>query len=164
MSRDQPISSVIGGFLFLLIKEIKRNDLKGPQLSIRYWRISITLGSGIAGFNCIYVHFSILYSTIAQNPTEKAFLDSGKIVIQTNKWRACSYLLREIGFDEGEHVVDGDGFEGGARVELGHFVFLVDLRVCTSLLKRRYEMHEGIQDRRRARPISRRDVGGIGGK
>ena len=51
-SRDQQISYVIGGFSLLPIKEIKRNDLKGPKLSIRYWRISVTLGSGIAGFNC----------------------------------------------------------------------------------------------------------------
>ena len=31
---------------------VKRNDLKGPKFSIRYWRISVTVGSGIAGFNC----------------------------------------------------------------------------------------------------------------
>ena len=30
----------------------KRDDLKGLELSIHYQRISITLGSGIAGFNC----------------------------------------------------------------------------------------------------------------
>ena len=34
------------------MKKIKRNDLKGPRFSIRYWRIFVTLGSGIAGFNC----------------------------------------------------------------------------------------------------------------
>ena len=33
----------------------KRNDLKGPKLSIRFWRISVTFGSGIAGFNCICI-------------------------------------------------------------------------------------------------------------
>ena len=26
--------------------------MKGPYFSIHYWRISVTLGSGIAGFNC----------------------------------------------------------------------------------------------------------------
>ena len=31
-----------------------RNDLKGPRFSILYWRISVSLGSGIAGFNCIW--------------------------------------------------------------------------------------------------------------
>ena len=36
------------------IKELKRNNLKGPKFSIRYWRISVTLGSGIAGFNCTF--------------------------------------------------------------------------------------------------------------
>ena len=52
-SRDQQISSVIGGFSLLPIQRIKRNDLKGPRFSIRYSRISVTLGSGIAGFNCM---------------------------------------------------------------------------------------------------------------
>ena len=31
-----------------------KNDLKAPQLSIRYWRISVTFGSGITGFNCMF--------------------------------------------------------------------------------------------------------------
>ena len=31
----------------------RENDLRGPQFSIRYWQISITLGSGIAGFHCM---------------------------------------------------------------------------------------------------------------
>ena len=48
MSRDQQISYVIGRFLLLPINEMNRNDLKGPRLSIRYWRISFTFGSGIA--------------------------------------------------------------------------------------------------------------------
>ena len=52
LSRDQQISSVIGEFL--PIKEVKRNDWKGPKFSIHYWRISVTLGSGIEGFNCMY--------------------------------------------------------------------------------------------------------------
>ena len=32
---------------------MKRNEQKEPKLSICYWRISVTLGSGIAGFNCM---------------------------------------------------------------------------------------------------------------
>ena len=52
MSRDQQILSVISGFSLLPILEIKRNDFKEPRFSICYWRISVTLGSGIAGFNC----------------------------------------------------------------------------------------------------------------
>ena len=44
--------SVIGGFLLLPTKEIKKNVSKGPQFSIHYWRISVTLGASIAGVNC----------------------------------------------------------------------------------------------------------------
>ena len=44
--------SIIGGFLLLPIKELKKSDLKGLKFSICYWRISVTLGSGLAGFNC----------------------------------------------------------------------------------------------------------------
>ena len=36
-----------------------RNDLKGPQFSICYLRIFVTLGSGIAGFNCIQMSGAI---------------------------------------------------------------------------------------------------------
>ena len=52
MSRDQQISSVIGRFSLLPIYEIKSNVFKGLQYRIRYWRIFVTLGSGIAGFSC----------------------------------------------------------------------------------------------------------------
>ena len=38
-------------FLLLKIHERKRNNLKGTQFSIRYWRISVTLGSDIAQFH-----------------------------------------------------------------------------------------------------------------
>ena len=52
MSRDQQISSVIGGFLSLPISAIRRNAKKGLKFIIRYKRISVTLGTGIAGRNC----------------------------------------------------------------------------------------------------------------
>ena len=44
--------SVIHRFSLLPIKEMKKNDWKGPKFGIRYWRISVTFESGIAGFNC----------------------------------------------------------------------------------------------------------------
>ena len=60
MSRDQQISSVIGGFSLLPIYEVKRNDSKEPKFSIYYWRISVTLGSGIAGLNCTEINCNLL--------------------------------------------------------------------------------------------------------
>ena len=41
-------------FRYCQFKDIKRNDLKGPRFNIRYWRISVTLRSGIAGFKCMW--------------------------------------------------------------------------------------------------------------
>ena len=61
MSRNQLISFIIVGFSLLPIWEIKRNDWKGLEFSICYWRISVTLGSGIAGFNCIFNNFKIFF-------------------------------------------------------------------------------------------------------
>ena len=49
------ILSGLCGFSSSLTKEIKRNGLKGPAFNIRYWRISVTLGSVLAG--CKYISF-----------------------------------------------------------------------------------------------------------
>ena len=47
MSGDQQILSIIANI------EMKENDVKQPKFYIQYGRISITLGSVIAGCNCI---------------------------------------------------------------------------------------------------------------
>ena len=59
----------MGGFSLLPIQEIKRNVLNGPKFSIRYWRISVTLGSGIAGFNCTCLGQQ-LGNTIYNHPSQ----------------------------------------------------------------------------------------------
>ena len=48
------LTNVIRYWRIFVIADIgkKRNNLKGPNSSILYWRISVTLGSGRAGFNC----------------------------------------------------------------------------------------------------------------
>ena len=38
---------------------MKKNNLKGPKFSIRYWRISVTLRSGIAGFYCSWMTITV---------------------------------------------------------------------------------------------------------
>ena len=50
---------------------MKKNDLKGPRFSIRHWRISFILGSGIAGFNCTSRDNSYLWT--AQCPWQARF-------------------------------------------------------------------------------------------
>ena len=57
-----------------------------------------------------------------------------------------TYLFREIRLDDGKHVVNCDWFEGASWIKLGLLVFLVDLRVCTCLLKGSDEVGERIQN------------------
>ena len=52
---------LLADFCYCQYRNLKKNCLKGPRLGIRYWRISVTLGSGIARFNCTYSIWNILH-------------------------------------------------------------------------------------------------------
>ena len=58
--------------------------MKGPKVSICYWRISVTLGSGVAGFNCIYV-----FGEGGDTSGTRLFVENGELRTERG---LCQYL------------------------------------------------------------------------
>ena len=76
---------------------MKRNVFKGPRFSIRYWRISVTLGSGIAGFNCI--HFSTssgVSARVSEGIFGKSKQVSGRVGEGSEKEKVPSGRLKKV--------------------------------------------------------------------
>ena len=110
-----------------------KDVLKGPRFSVCYWRISVTHGSGVAGFNCS----SFLVLLVRSAALISVLVGKGMMQLQAVlNYSAMPFLDAPMLYRL------TDWLDGLSLSRFNHCFCIYDLSVCLSICLFAYTVHE----------------------